>query len=211
MNGPEVSILQAGTLKRAGDGTIIEAHSTVVLVRSLDQVIVIDSGAPDDAPRIDDALRSVGVAPADVDLVINTHRHVDHVGSNHLFTGARFMAHVAELDIVLTYPVTAALILVTEEHQVDRWVRIFPTPGHSRGSLSVLIKDAHSTFGATGETIVIAGDALPLQANYLKGVPPAIHCDRAESCRSMARILAVADWVIPGHDRPFRVRRKESS
>jgi len=56
--------------------------------------------------------------------------------------------------------------------------------------------------------VVLAGDALPTFSNYVKGVPPAHHVDRVMACRSMSRILKIADVVIPGHDRPFSVRDK---
>ena len=46
---------------------------------------------------------------------------------------------------------------------------------------------------------------MPTEANYLKGVPPAISYDTNVSLQSMARITDLADWVIPGHDKPFRV------
>ncbi len=55
------------------------------------------------------------------------------------------------------------------------------------------------------ETVIIAGDALPTRANYVKWVPPAIHFNRAVSLQSMSKIVEIADWVIPGHDEPFKV------
>jgi len=47
---------------------------------------------------------------------------------------------------------------------------------------------------------------VPTEANYLKGVPPAISYDSSVSLQSMIMITDMADWVIPGHDKPFRVR-----
>ena len=74
------------------------------------------------------------------------------------------------------------------------------TPGHSTDSISVVVESQN--------VVVLAGDALPTFSNYIKGVPPAHHVDRGMACRSMSRILKIADVVIPGHDRPFSVRDK---
>lgn len=211
MKSPEVKVLQVGSLDISSSGAILRASSGVVLIRDGQQFIVVDSGAPEDAPKILDALRLYDVAPAEVTLVINTHWHDDHIGANHLFAEARFLAHSAEADFNGNIPPSGQLELLTSTRRVASQTEVFPTPGHTRGSLSVLVKNAKSSFGADGENIVICGDALPLQANYLKGVPPAHHWNREASCRSINKILAMSDWVIPGHDLPFRVGEKSIS
>jgi glyoxylase-like metal-dependent hydrolase (beta-lactamase superfamily II) len=64
------------------------------LLRSAGQTIIVDTGVGNNKsrpnmPDLDmmntgylDALAAAGVAPEDVDLVINTHLHIDHVGWN---------------------------------------------------------------------------------------------------------------------------------
>ena len=47
--------------------------------------IVVDTGLPHEVSRLVSALRTRGLAPADVTGVINTHFHVDHVLNNSLF------------------------------------------------------------------------------------------------------------------------------
>jgi glyoxylase-like metal-dependent hydrolase (beta-lactamase superfamily II) len=205
MKVPMIHILQEGWLKRAEDGTILNAHSTVTLIRSQRELILVDSGAPGAAPKICSAMNSLGIAPDEITLVINTHGHADHVGANRLFTRARFLAHTAETDMVAKFPDGAKYYLVSAAQKIDSWVEIFETPGHTPGSLSVLVKKASAPFGARNEAVVIAGDALPLMANYLKNVPPTLHWDAGISRQSIARVLTLADWVIPGHDHPFRV------
>jgi hypothetical protein len=56
--------------------------------------------------------------------------------------------------------------------------------------------------------IVIAGDALPTLGNFLKTVPPALHVDRDLAIASMQRIMALAEFVVPGHDFAFSIRKK---
>src|SRR5438093_688825 len=66
-----------------------------LLIRDADNVVVVETGAGpkltdrqkeifgiQDPPRLLDELKTLGVRPADVTLVINTHLHFDHSGGN---------------------------------------------------------------------------------------------------------------------------------
>ncbi|MDT8913614.1 MBL fold metallo-hydrolase [Amycolatopsis sp. PS_44_ISF1] len=64
------------------------------LLRSAGRTVLVDTGMGDGHPRpgsppfdrwqggLLDRLRAVGVTPGDVDVVVNTHLHVDHIGGN---------------------------------------------------------------------------------------------------------------------------------
>jgi glyoxylase-like metal-dependent hydrolase (beta-lactamase superfamily II) len=55
-------------------------------------VVVVDTKLPNNGPGILEKIKSV--TPKPVQMVINTHTHGDHVGSNSAFTGAvEFVAH----------------------------------------------------------------------------------------------------------------------
>ncbi|QXE92644.1 MBL fold metallo-hydrolase [Geomonas subterranea] len=207
MRQPEVHLLQQGSLLRREDGNILDAHSSICLIRSGQGLIVVDTGAPEDALAVTEALWRLHLAPVDIDIVVNTHGHWDHVGCNHLFPRAVFMAHLLEPEIGSRIPVSAGSCLVRSAFTIGPGIELHPTPGHSCGSLSVVVKDAISSFGGSGADVVIAGDALPLAANYEKRVPPSIHWDRDHCVESINQIVAMAEWVVPGHDAPFRVRR----
>lgn len=47
--------------------------------------IMIDSGIDSSFGDLRDALSDIGFVPADVDLVIITHEHFDHIGGNKHF------------------------------------------------------------------------------------------------------------------------------
>ncbi|MBI5289049.1 MAG: MBL fold metallo-hydrolase [Chloroflexi bacterium] len=125
-----------------------------------------------------DELAAVGVAPEDVDVVINTHLHADHCGWNTKQTGdgwaptfprARYLVQRGEYDACMhpnertraTYfaenvqPVadTGQLELIDGETNVTDEITIIPTHGHTRDHASVILSSG-------GESAVYIGDMI---------------------------------------------------
>ena len=178
---PRVYPLKPGSILKDDTGSILDARSSVTLISTGMRRIIVDTGLKGEKTIILERLAERGLKPEDIDSVINTHTHQDHIGNNFLFTRAK-------------------VLFPKEGDLVAPGVQIMETPGHSMDSISVVVKSQN--------VVVLAGDALPTFSNYLKGVPPAHHVDRGLACRSMSRILKIADVVIPGHDCPFSVRDK---
>jgi glyoxylase-like metal-dependent hydrolase (beta-lactamase superfamily II) len=73
----------------------------VVLVQVGDTTVLIDTGLgplprdfmPEAEARLPDELARVGAHVADVDVVVHTHLHVDHVGWDGSFPNARYVVH----------------------------------------------------------------------------------------------------------------------
>ena len=178
---PAVYLLKPGSIERDERGAILDARSSSTLIVSRGFKIVVDSGGEGEEKAICQALRDLKISPQEVDILINTHSHPDHCGNNHLFSQAR-------------------ICQAEDGEEIAPGVWIMATPGHSPDSISVVV--------VAGQTVVIAGDALPTFGNFLKKIPPALHVDRAQAVASMSRIMAIADIVIPGHDRPFSLRQE---
>jgi glyoxylase-like metal-dependent hydrolase (beta-lactamase superfamily II) len=131
-------------------------------------------------------LAALGLSVADIDVVMCTHLHPDHVGWNtrledgrwvptfpnarYLFSEVEFAHWTAQhakepvpafADSVL--PVVAAdrAELVRSDHAVGDHVRLLPTPGHTPGHSAVLV-------GKAADAAVLTGDLIhsPLQARY---------------------------------------------
>lgn len=159
------------------------------LVRTPEALILVDAGNGNDKPRGDlvggqtdrlqgpflDDLQVAGVAPGDVDFVVSTHMHFDHVGWytrldgdawTPTFPNARYLFVEAEWQYwkdedpvrrpavadSLRPVIEAGLVdMVRPEYEVASEVRLASTPGHTPGHVCVRIDSE----GASG---VITGD-----------------------------------------------------
>jgi glyoxylase-like metal-dependent hydrolase (beta-lactamase superfamily II) len=132
---------------------------------------------------------------------------MDHTAGNKLFTNARFFIHPLEGGRSVG-PLGCEVEEVDPPENLDEHITLIHTPGHTRGCISVVVRGLSSDFSTKEETVVCAGDALPIHGNYIGWLPPGIHYDREIALSSMKRIVDIAHWVIPGHDRPFRVEKR---
>jgi glyoxylase-like metal-dependent hydrolase (beta-lactamase superfamily II) len=140
-------------------------------------------------------MTEAGFSRKDVDVVICTHMHYDHVGWNTMlenglwaptFPNARYLfarteyehwqrnsgsAVMAQAEVISDSirPVfeTGLATLVETDHRISNEVRLMPTPGHTPGHVSVLIE-------SDGQTAIISGDALvhPCQIAHPEWVAP---------------------------------------
>jgi len=131
-----------------------------VLVRDADTTLLIDTGLgpkprtfmPDPDAQLLDELARHGVAPDDVDVVVHTHLHVDHVGWDGSFPNARYVVHEAEWAFFMSdaslgdrphlrdkvQPLTN-VERISGETDVVPGVQLLPTPGHTPGHMSLRI------------------------------------------------------------------------
>jgi metallo-beta-lactamase class B len=129
----------------------------VLLIASDKGHVLIDSGPADAAPLVAANIRKLGFALDDVEWIVNSHEHHDHVGGLaelQALTGARVAANAAakrQLEtgsLELTDP-QAALLATYPAIRVDRVMRdgdelvlgplrltMHATPGHAPGSTS---------------------------------------------------------------------------
>jgi glyoxylase-like metal-dependent hydrolase (beta-lactamase superfamily II) len=140
------------------------------VVRSEGKTMLVDTGLGDKpregypAGNLLANLASAGVAPEDVDLVVISHLHIDHVGWNTVrrgdawapaFPRARYLIARTEWeyfsapeqaeqleymqDSVLPLADTGQLDLVDQEHAVTGEITLVPSPGHTPGHVCIAI------------------------------------------------------------------------
>ena len=189
----KLDVLAVGSFQRDPEGKVFDAHSSSVLIRTDERMIVVDTSTPYMRPAIKLSFKQIGVFPKDVDTVVLTHTHFDHVGNNGMFENAEILVHPDEHGRI-----DGAKPLDTDK-ELANGVRIVHTPGHTQGSISVFVK--------ADKKYAIAGDAIPKYGNYERMVPPAININEKAALESIKLITKYADVIIPGHDPPFIVKR----
>jgi N-acyl homoserine lactone hydrolase len=158
-------------------------------------------------------LRERGLTPADIDVVVLTHAHWDHMLNIDLFPRAEVLLHPRErayakqphaedwappsyTGLILESSAAGRLREVQEGDEIDDGVRVLDTPGHSAGSISLVVQTDEGP-------AVVCGDALPNARTALAGVPYLVFWSEDDARRSAAKILDRAHYLYPGHDRPF--------
>ncbi len=81
-----VSVLKVGYCLPHTDGTF-RADGTITLITG-PRAILVDTGGPWDRDFLLKTLKERGLEPEDIDVVVGTHGHSDHVGNLSLFPTA---------------------------------------------------------------------------------------------------------------------------
>jgi N-acyl homoserine lactone hydrolase len=152
-------------------------------------------------------LAQLDVAPQDIDYVINTHLHFDHAGNNDLLGNATFFVQREQYELAKDNPSypnqywnlpSLSYELVDGEAEVLPDVHVLPTPGHTEGHQSVLLR-----LPDTGP-VIICGDAVYCQENFDHDTWDS-QADPATARDSAMKLRALADAeqarMFYGHDR----------
>jgi N-acyl homoserine lactone hydrolase len=109
------------------------------------------------------ALARAGITEADVGVVVNCHLHFDHCGGNPMLQKRPVFVQADELDSARSVPDYTVASLVDRpdatyeelqgEAEIAPGVWVIPTPGHTRGHQSVVIR------AGDGTTVVLAGQS----------------------------------------------------
>jgi glyoxylase-like metal-dependent hydrolase (beta-lactamase superfamily II) len=177
-----------------------------------------------DSPWIE-RLAAAGAAPEDIDFVMCTHLHGDHVGWNtrldngrwvptfpnatYLFaaaewrhwddvsrkTGAPLGPHL--IDSVLPVIDCGQAEFVGMDHEIEDWVRFEPLPGHTPGHVGLRV-------GETGADAILTGDMMhhPLQVVYpdwCSGFCTDTTLARATRREFLARVADTPTLIAPAH------------
>ncbi len=213
-----------------------ELPVTVFLVEGDSKLIMIDTGMScteiahkyhhpgsyqPEGYAIHEQLQKLGVSPADVDLVILTHLHWDHVYHLDKFTKAKFFVQRREYEFALNpiplyyksyeYPVLGLtpqfdgipLELLDGETQLADGISVYPTPGHSVGHQTVAVNTAMGVYHCCGDAIFTYDNLKPIPKIHYTITPPARFQDIVNSWKSIEEIKKRAretKFVLATHE-----------
>lgn len=152
----------------------------------------------------DGQLKKLGLTKKDLDYVVITHTHIDHVGNIGSFPGVPLIIGKEERELEkplywrgkkpIDWP-DAEYILIDEDTLLGENFEILYVPGHTPGELSILLK-----LPETG-SILLTSDAISRDTEIAEGCLDAHNPTQAIDGAN--RILELARqrnaWIIYGH------------
>lgn len=168
------------------------------------RTLVIDPGYQTQGDMLIGALATRGLTPADVDGVLMTHLHSDHLGAVRQLPRLPLWVHRDELGTPWARAQSGLLdamdveVLEGDAGDLGDGITWFHTPGHAPGHVAFVIPTDRGR-------MVVAGDTLgPDPRWFAEDDPPADLPARDAHVTAFRRIRdAAPDIVIPGHYGPI--------
>jgi glyoxylase-like metal-dependent hydrolase (beta-lactamase superfamily II) len=197
---------------RMTSGTL--GWGAMVYIEQGSHKIMFDTAGPGKRIEIHQRLREIGVDANEIDMLIISHFHYDHVYNYDYFPKARIIMHQAESDWVGGNPdnyaipphfyaairKTGRLELIKKDEEIIPGIETLLVPGHTPGGMALVLRVSDMP------VTVVAGDAVKNMAELANGKVPKAW-DTAACAQSIKKIRDIAEVVIPGHDRILQVTK----
>jgi len=207
------------------------------LVEGGDQLLLVDTGMAwteraneyhhpgswqDEGQDIGSMLATAGYKCTDVNIVVFTHLHWDHMFYAEKFTNAKKYVHKREIAFAkdpiplyyksyehpalgVTSPITGLTFEEVEgETEIMPGVRVFESFGHSPGHMSVEVDCADGdSYICCGDSLFVLGNLAPIPEMHYDITPPGRFYNIVESWHSIANQKArakSADHLLLCHD-----------
>lgn len=195
--------------------------------------VLVDTGA-EDTDEIVTELKRLGLAPADIRTVIFTHLHFDHVGGAAIFPSSTIFAvnrrelefaaggmtrqeyRLADIELLLDRThIPGAMWFFDlqgyERQQILPGVSVARAGGHTEGSINVFVETSEGIACLCGDVIqdveaqVVAP---PFQVNHREPrMAGNSAVSQADDRSAMKALLGHASWLLPAHEKGFRIEQ----
>ncbi|XP_059217855.1 metallo-beta-lactamase domain-containing protein 1 [Stomoxys calcitrans] len=174
------------------------ANCSCSLVQAAGCNIIVDTMTAWDGNVIKEALGKIGLNPQDIDFVVCTHGHSDHVGCNYLFLNAKWHFIGACMNHANKYPDFEESFSMANGEVV-----IIKTPGHTLSCVSVLVYNTEPN----GNTVGICGDLFEREEDVFNEdiwLSAGSEDPKAQR-RNRSKLADMCSYIIPGHGKGFHV------
>jgi len=180
--------------------------SHAYLIAGRDLTVLVDTGVHEHIAEMEESLAEAGVATGDIDMLINTHEHFDHIGANRLLQDtATVAAHRSSAVKIVTGDEEVTMCRAHAQevggYKVHLWLnnvdlidagdfklKILHTPGHTSGCISIY--EPRKRFLISGDTLFARGT---IASVYKSGSLGEYH----NSLRRLATMKT--ELLLPGH------------
>lgn len=215
LDGPQIDVLLEGYGVNTNIG--LTALCAVVLIEGPDSAgrhtrILVDPAHVGRRTFLWEALAGRGLSAADIDMVVLTHAHWDHVQNIDVFDHAPLYLNPDERRYCqsphrndwATPAWTGAILERMDLREVEEGDELIPgvgvvdLSGHTVGSIGITVENQD------GRSLV-TGDALHYASVALSRANPLVFWDDEQARCSIDRAVGMADIIYPGHDQAFRL------
>lgn len=159
------------------------------------KAMLVDTGSPNEADKILAAVKHTGVSEKDISLILHTHGHVDHAGSaaelkrrlgvpvavqtedafmlrtgtNGAVNPINFGASIYKQLLVKPFEPSQPDLVIEKEMTLKEFgvnARVAFTPGHTKGSISILLGNGEAIIGDVMMGGFIGGNLFPSRPMY---------------------------------------------
>jgi N-acyl homoserine lactone hydrolase len=200
-------------------GWYVDADGTDVLIDTGASKDVIDkywAGGSEHIQTFEEALAKIGKKPDDIDYIIATHLHFDHIANAGKCKNAKVIVQEDELKFAYSphilfagiYPkelyVDLKFNVVNGEKEIVPGIRVIPVPGHTPGTQAVAIDTDKglaiiSGFCAQNCNFEVADEMKAMHPLFT----PGIHVNALQAFDSAVNVKGMADILIPQHEPAF--------
>lgn len=194
----EVKILVEGYV-REEDGNEF-ASSTTTLIKQAGLNIIVDPGM--DRKLLLQALEKQNLSPGNIDYVVLTHYHLDHL----LLAGIFEKAKILDNSEIYSWDGKIA----SHDGKIPKTdIEIIKTPGHDPFHCSVLVQTEEF-----GQVAIVADvfwwsdkeEQKTDKESLINHKDPYVKNEQ-DLLNSRNKILELADYIIPGHGKMFKVEK----
>lgn len=190
----EIKILIEGYAKPTKNGWL--ANSSVVFVKSNGKNIIADPGF--DREKLLKELGKEKLKTSDIDFVFLTHGHIDHSVLAGIFENAKMIdeLYVYQKDIIIKHH---GVIPGTD-------LKVIRTPGHMEEHCSLIAKTKQGVYAVAGDVFWwLENEKQEIDINKPDNDPE--HMNIRKLVTSRKKLLELADYIIPGHGKMFKVEK----
>ncbi len=192
----EVKILIEGYAREIKGGW--RASPSTVLIRDSGLNILVDPGANKDL--LLKALSKEGLKIENINLIFVTHYHLDHILNIRLFPGKDI------LDGNIIYREDKEIEFSGKIPNTN--IKVIETPGHAHEHTSLLIETEKGKVAVAGDIFWwIDGEKQKTDKETLLKRKDPFAKDKEALTDSRRKILEIADYIIPGHGKMFKVEK----